>query len=52
MLEWAVNTAGEPVYEAIRYLEFRYVRITTALHVSRGTLGEFSTEIDALGICP
>lgn len=52
MLEWAVDPAGEPVYESIRHLEFRYVRITTAIHASRGTLGEFSTEIDALGICP
>lgn len=51
-LEWAVDRDGNPLYEAIRHLEFRYVRITTAVHVDLGVLGECSTEIDAVGVCP
>ena len=51
MLEWAVDSSGIPIYSSISNLSFRYIRITTAVLLDGGLLGEFSTEIDAIGIC-
>jgi len=50
MLEWAVDVNGNSIYTTISNRSFYYVRITTAVNMQLGILGENSPEIDAVGI--
>jgi len=47
-LEWVVNSNGEPIYENIRYANFSFIRLTTAVNINFTNLGEISPEIDAI----
>ncbi|HPH02159.1 MAG TPA: hypothetical protein PK297_04330 [Spirochaetota bacterium] len=48
-LDWA-RTANGGTPPATRMTNIRYLRLTTAVRLHAGELGEFSSEIDALGV--
>ena len=48
-LDWA-RTADGGIPSAARMTNIRYLRLTTAVRLHAGELGEFSSEIDAVGV--
>ncbi len=49
-LDWARTEDGS-IPPASGLTNIRYIRLTTAVSLTAGVLGEFSTEIDAVGVC-
>ncbi len=47
-IEWAINSNGDSIYEKIRYNNFSFVRLTTAVNINFTNLGEMSPELDAI----